>query len=54
MAVVKRLNIPWLLIMGHKEALANEISVRNVKTNAQDAVPIPELVAFLNRHHVAA
>lgn len=54
MAVVKRLNLPWLLIMGHKEALANEISVRNIKTNAQDAVPLTDLVAFLNRHHVAA
>ncbi len=53
MALVKNLNIPWLLIMGHKEALEKTIAVRNVKTNAQESIPLPDLVAFLNRHHVA-
>ncbi|MBI2048615.1 MAG: hypothetical protein HYT30_01680 [Parcubacteria group bacterium] len=52
MAVVKRLNLPWLIIMGHKEALANEVAVRNIRTNAQDSVPIPELADYLKRRHV--
>ena len=54
MAIVKNLNIPWLLLMGHKEALANEVAVRNIKTNAQDSVPVSELAAYLHRKHVVA
>ena len=54
MAIVKSLNIPWLLLMGHKEALANEVAVRNIKTNAQDSVPVSELAAYLHRKHVVA
>jgi len=54
MAIVKKLNIPWLLLMGHKEALANEVAVRNIRTNAQDSVPIDELAAYLHRKHVVA
>jgi histidyl-tRNA synthetase len=54
MAIVKRLNLPWLLLMGHKEALANEIAVRNIKTNAQDTVPLSELAAYLHRKHIVA
>ena len=54
MAIVKQLNIPWLLLMGHKEALAHEVMVRNIKTNAQDSIPIPSLADYLHRRHVGA
>lgn len=52
MAAVKKLNIPWLLIMGQKEALENEIIVRNIKTNAQESIPLLELANYLRRKHV--
>ncbi len=54
MAIVKQLNIPWLLLMGHKEAISNEVMVRNIRSNAQDSIPIPDLADYLHRRHVGA
>ena len=52
MAAVKRLGAPWLILMGHKEALANEVVVRNIRTNAQDTISSLELIDYLRRRHV--
>lgn len=52
MATARRLATPYILIMGHKEAVEGTILVREVATNSQDAVPLPELPGYLRRRRV--
>ena len=54
MAIVRRLAFPYVLIMGHKEAMEDTILVRETATNSQEAIPLPELVQYLRRHRIAA
>jgi histidyl-tRNA synthetase len=54
MAVARRLAVPHILIMGHKEAMEGTILVREVVSNSQDAVPLPDLTSYLHRHRVGA
>lgn len=49
MAAARRLGTPYILIMGHKEAVEGTILVREVATNSQEAVSLPELTAYLKR-----
>lgn len=49
----KRLAVPYILILGHKEAVENAILVREVATNFQEAVPLPELTTYLKRRRHA-
>jgi len=49
----RRLSVPYMLIMGHKEAMEGTIIVREVATNSQDAIPIIELTHYLKQHHIA-
>lgn len=44
---------PYILIMGHKEAVEGTMLVREVATNSQEAVPLPELANYLKRHRLA-
>ncbi len=50
MAIAQRLAVPYILIMGHKEAAENTIIVREVATNYQESVPLPDLPSYLKRH----
>jgi len=50
----KRLNVPFILVIGHKEALENTALVRDTRTNAQWAIPIPELPGYLRRRRLGA
>ncbi|HEY4513886.1 MAG TPA: His/Gly/Thr/Pro-type tRNA ligase C-terminal domain-containing protein [Candidatus Paceibacterota bacterium] len=52
MAAARQFAVPYILIMGHKEAMEGTILVREVTTNAQDAVPLPELPQYLRRRHI--
>lgn len=52
MAQARTLATPYILIMGHKEAMEGTILVREVATNSQDAIPLPELPNFLKRRRV--
>jgi len=52
MLQARSLATPYILIMGHKEAMEGTILVREVATNSQDAIPLPELPNFLKRHRV--
>ena len=52
MAVAQRKAIPYILIMGHKEAVEGTILVREVATNSQEAIPLPELTNYLRRHRM--
>ena len=52
MATAISLATPFILVMGHKEAMEGTVMVREVATNSQDAVPLPELGGFLKRKRV--
>lgn len=52
MAVARHHATPYILIMGHKEAVEGTILVREVATNSQEAVPVPELTNYLKRHRM--
>ena len=54
MLAARTLATPYILIMGHKEAMEGTILVREVATNSQDAIPVPELPGYLKRHRVGA
>lgn len=54
MDLVKKLQVPWLLIMGHKEAVDGTMLVRDLRTNAQEEVLLPELPGYLRRRHIGA
>ncbi|HWP61685.1 MAG TPA: His/Gly/Thr/Pro-type tRNA ligase C-terminal domain-containing protein [Candidatus Paceibacterota bacterium] len=44
--------VGYILIMGHKEAVEGTILVREVATNSQEAVPLPELAGYLKRRRL--
>lgn len=52
MTAARRLATPYVLIMGHKEAVEGTIIVREVATNSQDAIPLPDLPGYLRRRRV--
>lgn len=52
MTAAKQHGVPYMLIMGHKEAVEGTVIVREVSTNAQEAVLIDELVGYLKRHRI--
>ena len=54
MAEARTLAVPYILIMGHKEAMEGTILVREVSTNSQDAIPLPELPNYLKRRRIGA
>ena len=54
MIKAKQLAVPYILIMGYKEAMENTILVREVSTNSQEAVPVPDLPTYLKRHRVGS
>jgi len=43
----EQLRVPYLIIIGHKEALDGTATVRNISTRAQDTIPLGNLPAFL-------
>ncbi len=52
MLAARALATPYILIMGHKEAMEGTVLVREVATNSQDAIPLPELANYLKRRRV--
>ena len=54
MNVARRLGVPYILIMGHKEAVENAILVREVATNSQETVSIEDLSGYLRRRHMGS
>jgi histidyl-tRNA synthetase len=49
MATADRLKVPYILIMGKKEAMDDTIMIRDVATRAQDTIKISELSAHLKK-----
>lgn len=51
LASAESFRVPYLLILGQKEALDNTVTVRNVSTRAQETIAVPLLVEYLK--HIA-
>lgn len=47
MAVAENLKVPYIIIMGQKEALESAVIVRNMFNRSQTVVPIPKLADYL-------
>jgi histidyl-tRNA synthetase len=54
MEKAKRMAISHMLIMGHKEAIEGTVIVREIATNSQEAIPLPDLTTYLRRQRVYA
>ncbi len=49
MNTVEKLKMPYLLIMGHKEALEGTVMVRNMEDRSQETVPLDNLLPYLKK-----
>jgi len=49
MATAERLKVPFILIMGKKEAMDNTVMIRDVATRSQETVSISELASYLKK-----
>ncbi len=49
MTAAESLNVPFVLIMGQKEANENSIVVRDMGSRAQETVSINELAGYLRK-----
>lgn len=49
MSTVEQMNIPYLVLMGQKEALENNVIVRDTATRVQHVVPIRELADYIKK-----
>ena len=48
----RQLAVPYILIMGYKEAMENTILVREVATNSQEAIPTDDIANYLKRRRM--
>jgi histidyl-tRNA synthetase len=46
--------VPFILIMGYKEAMEGTVLVREVATNSQEAVPVGDIAGYLKRRRMGA
>jgi len=53
MLQARRLGVPYIIIMGHKEAVENAVLVREVATNFQEPVALEDLSGYLRRRRIA-
>lgn len=53
MIQARRLGVPYIIIMGHKEAVENAVLVREVATNFQEPVALEDLSGYLRRRRIA-
>lgn len=49
LAYAEKANIPYIIIMGQKEALENSVVVRNLETRCQETLSTKELVSYLKK-----
>ncbi|MEO7597085.1 MAG: His/Gly/Thr/Pro-type tRNA ligase C-terminal domain-containing protein, partial [Candidatus Paceibacterota bacterium] len=47
LAIAEKLNIPYALIFGVKEALENSVIVRDMSNRSQDTVKLDHLLEYL-------
>ena len=44
---VEKLKMPYLIIMGHKEALEGTVMIRNTENHSQETIPVSDLLPYL-------
>ncbi len=49
LAHAEKLNIPYLLLVGHREALQNSVMVRNMKNLSQESITMDNLIEYLKK-----
>ncbi len=49
LAAAEKLNVPYILLLGQKEAIENSVTVRHVQTRAQETVRIEKLIEHLKK-----
>jgi len=50
LAIAEKLNIPYVIIFGQKEALENSVIIRNMTNRFQETVSIPKLLEYLKEN----
>ncbi len=45
----EKLNVPYLLLVGHREALQNSVMVRNMKNLSQESVELHNLIEYIKK-----
>jgi histidyl-tRNA synthetase len=45
----EKLNVPYLLLVGHKEALQNSVMVRNMKNLSQESIELGGLIEYIKK-----
>ncbi len=53
MTAARSLATPYILIMGHKEAIEGTVLVREVATNSQEAVAVDALPSYLKQRRLS-
>lgn len=54
MTKARELAVPFILIMGYKEAMENTVLVREVATNSQQAIPVSDISNYLRKKRMGA
>ena len=49
MAMAEKLKVPYILIMGKKEAMEDTIMIRDVATRSQETIKIADLALYLKK-----
>lgn len=49
LAHAEKLNIPYLLLVGHREALQNSVMVRNMRNLSQESITMENLIEYLKK-----
>lgn len=49
LAAAEKMNVPYILILGQKEAIEESVTIRHMITRVQETVPIVELIAYLKK-----
>ncbi|MFA6898534.1 MAG: His/Gly/Thr/Pro-type tRNA ligase C-terminal domain-containing protein, partial [Candidatus Paceibacterota bacterium] len=48
-AAAEKMGVPYIMIMGQKEAVENSVIVRNLANRSQETVPIADLPKYLRK-----
>lgn len=49
MSAVEQMNVPYVILIGQKEAIENNVVIRNSATRAQLIIPIKELCSYIKK-----
>lgn len=49
LAAAESLNVPYILLLGQKEAIENSVTVRHITTRVQETVSVSDLIAYLKK-----